>query len=515
MDVLSVNYNTEYLTVQWNIDTVDNDFKQYIIYRSNDEYADNDHEKVEIDRITDKYQSSYNVIDFDPSIESWFWVGVEDLWGQVSIGSGMANLIDLPSPYKSITGFVYSKNESPNPGALDYFTVYWETLDSTVQDFYSYKILRSIDINAINDTSLNTLDTIDVIFDREIDSLDFEWEHPGDDVYWFWLESEDYWGLKTLSDPYKFMEEAPEKPLITNIYFTTDDDTSYYVLNWTENSEFDFLHYKIFYSHNNYEEGDLDDISFVDPPIEDYEITEHEFEIDPENQIYFFQIMTEDVWGKTSYSGEPEKAVPYDQVVFHSDRDNDFNIYRVQLDFDNDEFLMDRVANLNGNDFNPVFSPWGSKIAFYSRQNMNYEIYKLNANGYGLYNITNHSGNDYNPQFTSDGSRIIFESTRTGNLQLYSLPVNEDGSNLTQLTSNYGSNSDFNVSSGKIVYTSSVQGNSDVWIMNENGSNKINCTGYMSDEYDPDINSDGSEIIYLKSSIVDSTTGTIQIDLFW
>ena len=40
---------------------------------------------------------------------------------------------------------------------------------------------------------------------------------------------------------------------------------------------------QIFYSHNNYEEGDLDDISFVDPPIENRQTTEHYFEIDPNN----------------------------------------------------------------------------------------------------------------------------------------------------------------------------------------------------------------------------------------
>jgi Tol biopolymer transport system component len=54
-------------------------------------------------------------------------------------------------------------------------------------------------------------------------------------------------------------------------------------------------------------------------------------------------------------------------------------------------------------------------------------------------NLTNNPAEDYTPLWSPDGSRIAFFSTRTGWLEIY--VMNADGSNITQLTDTKGTNS--------------------------------------------------------------------------
>ncbi len=52
-----------------------------------------------------------------------------------------------------------------------------------------------------------------------------------------------------------------------------------------------------------------------------------------------------------------------------------------------------------GDSPSPVFSPDGSKIAFYTSRDGNYEIYVMNADFTGLINLTNDPGNDTSPDW--------------------------------------------------------------------------------------------------------------------
>ena len=47
----------------------------------------------------------------------------------------------------------------------------------------------------------------------------------------------------------------------------------------------------------------------------------------------------------------------------------------------------------------PCFSPDGSKIAFVSDRDGNYDIYIMNVDGSGVTRLTDNVANDYNPSF--------------------------------------------------------------------------------------------------------------------
>lgn len=62
----------------------------------------------------------------------------------------------------------------------------------------------------------------------------------------------------------------------------------------------------------------------------------------------------------------------------------------------------------------PVFSPDGSKIAFASDRDGDFEIFVMNADGSNQESITTFAGEDTDPTWSPDGSRIAFRSARNG-----------------------------------------------------------------------------------------------------
>ena len=82
------------------------------------------------------------------------------------------------------------------------------------------------------------------------------------------------------------------------------------------------------------------------------------------------------------------------------------------------------------------FSPDGSKIAFYSNRDGNYEIYVMNADGSEQTNLTNNPADDSQPSFSSDGKKIAFvtDRYRQGLFEIY--VMNADGSEQKNITNN-------------------------------------------------------------------------------
>lgn len=67
------------------------------------------------------------------------------------------------------------------------------------------------------------------------------------------------------------------------------------------------------------------------------------------------------------------------------------------------------------------------------RNNNNYDIYKIPANGGEEIRLTDAAGLDDGPEYSPDGKYIYFNSVRSGTMQIWRM--NNDGSNQVQLTS--------------------------------------------------------------------------------
>src|SRR5436309_1765074 len=120
------------------------------------------------------------------------------------------------------------------------------------------------------------------------------------------------------------------------------------------------------------------------------------------------------------------------RIAFASDRDGNFEIYEMNADGSG----QTRLTVTEGLNFNlrPSWSPDGEKIAFRSDRDGNWNIYMINVDASGLVPLTTSPAADIGPCWSPDGKQIAFESDRDGNAEIY--VMNADGSAQTRLTSN-------------------------------------------------------------------------------
>ena len=96
-----------------------------------------------------------------------------------------------------------------------------------------------------------------------------------------------------------------------------------------------------------------------------------------------------------------------------------------------------RLTTDPAEDFDPAWSPDGSRIAFRSHRDGNEEVYVMAADGSGQRNLSQHPRSDYSPAWSPDGATIAFASDRDGDPnEIYVMDA--DGSNQVRVTDNPG-----------------------------------------------------------------------------
>jgi Tol biopolymer transport system component len=226
------------------------------------------------------------------------------------------------------------------------------------------------------------------------------------------------------------------------------------------------------------------------------------------------------------------------QIVYDGDQGLARTILAVKLDGSG---VIDLAqAPIMGGAEEPACSPDGTRIAYVSDQQDNYEIYVMNANGSGQTNLTNHPAVDTDPAWSPDGARLAFVSDRTdsdeifvmktdgSNLrQLIDLPepsrppawspdgrrmafaaetpyfdqvfvMNVDGSGLIQLTHNQANSISpaWSPDGSKIAFVVEQGGDFEIYVMNADGSNPVNLTNSPDWEGSPTWSPDGMKIAF-------------------
>ncbi|MFC1492356.1 DUF5050 domain-containing protein [candidate division KSB1 bacterium] len=188
-------------------------------------------------------------------------------------------------------------------------------------------------------------------------------------------------------------------------------------------------------------------------------------------------------------------------IVFISNKDgSDWDIYRMNADGTN-------IINLTDNSWNeryPRWSPDGSKIAFCSDRDGNFDIYTMNSDGTGLLKLTTDPAYDACPAWSPDGTKIAFETYRHESLSQIYL-INADGSgekNICDMTVS-SIEPHWSAINNMITFCGRISHSREIYVMESNGNNRTQLTFNNLEYYDitsqeehPSWSPDGSRIAF-------------------
>ncbi len=97
-------------------------------------------------------------------------------------------------------------------------------------------------------------------------------------------------------------------------------------------------------------------------------------------------------------------------LVFYADRDNNFDLYRLDLA----TRIETRLTEDASIDMYPSVSPDGDQIIFQSDRDGDFDIYLMNSDGTRVRRVTNNNVTDRIPTWMPDGDAILFSSDTRG-----------------------------------------------------------------------------------------------------
>jgi Tol biopolymer transport system component len=156
-----------------------------------------------------------------------------------------------------------------------------------------------------------------------------------------------------------------------------------------------------------------------------------------------------------------------------------------------------QLTNHAGQDGGAAWAPDGSKIAFHTNRDGNFEVYVMNADGTGLVNLTKSPAVDSDPAWSPDGSKIAFYSNRDGTDGLY--VMNPDGSGVAKVISGTGGfHPTWSPTGTQIAFGCHIDiANRDVCVINADGTGAARLTTDPAVDYEPAWKPDGTKILFV------------------
>lgn len=138
-------------------------------------------------------------------------------------------------------------------------------------------------------------------------------------------------------------------------------------------------------------------------------------------------------------------------------------------------------------------------ITFESDRDGNREIYSMHADGSDQVNLTNDPADDYDPVWSPDGTQIAFVSNRSNGEEggQHIFVMDADGSNLARISTQGDSQfPDWSPEGDKITYS----GQGDIYVVNLADGTETNLTNSSEKDEQPKFSPDGQRILWLKGN---------------
>ncbi len=198
---------------------------------------------------------------------------------------------------------------------------------------------------------------------------------------------------------------------------------------------------------------------------------------------------------------EPAWSPNGTKIAFTSSRDSDpyldFEVYKMNADGSNQL----RLTSNSSWDEAPAWSPDGRKIAFESQRDGDPDVYQMDADGTDQVRLTRNPGSDTQPIWSPNGRNLAFVSDRVvGSTEIYKMKPRPEGkqNRPLRLTNNdaYDYYPDFSPDGTKMVFQSNRDGNWEVYKMNADGTGQTNFTNNPAEDRDPVWSPDGKRIAF-------------------
>lgn len=189
------------------------------------------------------------------------------------------------------------------------------------------------------------------------------------------------------------------------------------------------------------------------------------------------------------------------RIAFTARRDQRAAIYTIAANGSQER----RITGPDSDNWEPAYSPDGRYIAFVSsRNNFDWEIYVMNADGARVMQLTNDDpARNTAPAWSPDSQRIAFASYE-GQSRSEIHVMDRDGGNRRRLTANniLSEYPAWSPNGRLIAFASNRDGNKDIFVMDADGRNQRNLTHSSFDENFPAWSPDGLWIAFSRFSTI-------------
>ncbi|HNT78614.1 MAG TPA: FG-GAP-like repeat-containing protein [Anaerolineae bacterium] len=195
------------------------------------------------------------------------------------------------------------------------------------------------------------------------------------------------------------------------------------------------------------------------------------------------------------------------RIVFYSERAGAPDIYRMNADGSDLRQLTDDPAY----DDSPALSPDGTRIAFLTSRHdltgafpdLAYELYVMDSDGSHPRRLTTTPAAENHPAWAPDSRRISFDADYDGDGYAEIYVMDADGGNVTRLTANQANDqfADWAPDGKSLAFTSDRAGGYDLYVMAADGSQQRPLTTDAGWELFPAWSPDGTQIAFFACDV--------------